>query len=119
MLDAFHVLPNRRAAIWRKIGKGQVREDVPEAGPYRLPIRDLTIGGNIRQHREKDIAGNFYGKQPQRKSASTQSGPKRMKSAFDDAYELSELGQQFVHYAMTELPLKIEYKPTLEDVQNE
>lgn len=34
-----------------------------------------------------------------------------MESAFDeeDAYELSELGQQFVHYAMTELPLKIEY----------
>ena len=33
-----------------------------------------------------------------------------MESAFDekDAYELSELGQQFVHYAMTDLPLKIE-----------
>jgi len=33
--------------------------------------------------------------------------------AFDDEdlYELSELGQQFVHYAMTDLPLKIEYNP--------
>jgi hypothetical protein len=41
------------------------------------------------------------------------SGPKQMESAFDeeDSYELSELGQQFVHYAMTDLPLKIEYKP--------
>jgi hypothetical protein len=36
----------------------------------------------------------------------------RMKSAFDDEdkYELTQLGQQFVHYAMTELPVKIEFK---------
>ncbi len=34
-----------------------------------------------------------------------------MKSAFDDTerYELTALGQQFVHYAMIELSLKIEY----------
>ena len=33
-----------------------------------------------------------------------------MVSAFDDnePYELTELGKQFVHYAMTDLPLKIE-----------
>jgi hypothetical protein len=37
-----------------------------------------------------------------------------MKSAFDDedGYELTQLGQQFVHYAMTDLPLKIAYVPT-------
>jgi len=36
-----------------------------------------------------------------------------MTSAFDreEKYELTSLGQQFVHYAMTNLPLKIEYKP--------
>ena len=41
------------------------------------------------------------------------SGPKEITSAFDDEdlYELTELGKQFVHYAMTDLPLKIEYKP--------
>ena len=35
-----------------------------------------------------------------------------MKSAFDreEMYELTELGQQFVHYAMTDLPIKIEFK---------
>ncbi len=27
-------------------------------------------------------------------------------------YVLTELGQQFVHYAMSELPPKIEYQPT-------
>lgn len=37
-----------------------------------------------------------------------------MESAFEGAkgYELTELGQQFVHYAMTELPLKIEFRPS-------
>jgi hypothetical protein len=35
-----------------------------------------------------------------------------MKSAFDDEeeYELTSLGQQFVHYAMTDVPPKIEFK---------
>lgn len=34
-----------------------------------------------------------------------------MKSAFDDEeqYELTDLGDQFIHYAMTDLPLKIEF----------
>jgi len=102
-----------RGAIWKKIGKEPVREDSPEAGLYRLLIRDLNMGGIIRQHREKDASGTFYGKTPQRKTSSSRSGPKPMESAFDeeDLYELSELGQQFVHYAMTDLPLKIEYKP--------
>ncbi|NLF16604.1 MAG: hypothetical protein GX595_05015 [Lentisphaerae bacterium] len=36
-----------------------------------------------------------------------------MKSAFDDEeeYELTQLGEQFVHYAMTDLPPKIAYTP--------
>lgn len=99
-----------RGEIWRKIGKESVREDSADAGLYRLLIRDLNIGGIIRQHREKDAYGNFYTKTPQRKHRSS-GGPKPMESAFDeeDKYELSELGQQFVHYAMTDLPPKIEY----------
>jgi len=102
-----------RGAIWKKIGKGPVREDSPEAGLYRLLIRDLNMGGIIRQHREKDASGTFYGKTPQKRTTTPRTGPKPMESAFDeeDSYELSELGQQFVHYAMTDLPLKIEYKP--------
>jgi hypothetical protein len=101
-----------RGGIWKKIGKEPVREDSPEAGLYRLLIRDLNMGGIIRQHRQKDAQGNFYGKAPQKRSTPVQLGPKQMESAFDenDQYELSELGQQFVHYAMTDLPLKIDYK---------
>ena len=107
-----------RGAIWKKIGKEPVREDSPEAGLYRLLIRDLNMGGIIRQHREKDVYGNLYSKTPQKKITSHHSGPKQMESAFDeeDLYELSELGQQFVHYAMTDLPLKIEYKPHEEEI---
>lgn len=105
-----------RGAIWKKIGRGQVREDSPEAGLYRLLIRDLNIGGIIRQHREKDAAGNFYGKTSQKRTSLQRTGPKQLESAFDekDSYELSELGRQFVHYAMTDLPLKIEYHPDQE-----
>lgn len=101
-----------RGEVWRKIGKGPVREDSPDAGLYRLLIRDLTMGGIIRQHRIKDAQGNFYSKASQRRSP-PRSGPKPMESAFDeeDLYELSELGQQFVHYAMTDLPPKIAYTP--------
>jgi hypothetical protein len=34
-----------------------------------------------------------------------------MKSAFDEEeqYELTALGEQFVHYAMTDLPPKLEF----------
>jgi len=105
-----------RGAIWKKIGKGSVREDSSDAGLYRLLIRDLNMGGIIRQHRQKDSYGNFYGKAPQKRSTTKHSGPKQLESAFDeeDQYELSELGQQFVHYAMTDLPLKIDYKPKSE-----
>ncbi len=98
-----------RAGIWKKIGKGPVREDSADADLYKLLIRDLSTGGVIRQHRETDYHGNFIKKHD---TGSRGSGSDRMKSAFDDEeqYELTQLGQQFVHYAMTDLPPKIEYK---------
>ena len=38
------------------------------------------------------------------------------KSAFDneERYELTALGKQFVHYAMTELTLKLQYEPEVD-----
>ena len=100
-----------RGAIWRKIGKGPVREDSADADLYKLLFRDLSTGGIIRQHREVDRFGNFIPKptQPRPKG----SGPKPPVSAFDEieGYDLTGLGQQFVHYAMSELPPKIEFKP--------
>ena len=98
-----------RGAIWRKIGKGQVREDSADADLYKLLIRDLSTGGIIRQIREVDYYGNFIPKTPQRRPKG--SGPKPPVSAFDEeeGYELTELGKQFVHYAMSDLPLRIEF----------
>ena len=39
-----------RGAIWKKIGKGPVREDSADADLYKLLFRDLSTGGVIRQH---------------------------------------------------------------------
>ena len=99
-----------RGGIWRKIGKSQVREDSAEADLYKLLIHDLSTGRIIRQHREKDYAGNFIRKAPAPR-APAGSGPKPAVSAFDDEeqYELTSLGEQFVHYAMTELTPRIAY----------
>lgn len=101
-----------RARIWEKIGKEDVREDSAEADLFKLLIRDLSTGGMIRQHREKDYAGNFLRKSAQRRSGHSPPPP-TVESAFEDSkgYELTELGQQFVHYAMTDIPPRIEFKP--------
>ncbi|MDC0601891.1 hypothetical protein OAP14_02550 [Aliiglaciecola sp.] len=99
-----------RGEVWRKIGKGAVREDSADADLYKLLFRDLSTGGIIRQHREIDRFGNFRPKQTSRRPKG--SGPKQPVSAFDEneGYDLTELGKQFVHYAMSELPLKIEFQ---------
>ncbi|HCR97515.1 MAG: hypothetical protein ACTH5L_09565 [Halomonas sp.] len=104
-----------RGEIWRKIGKGPVREDSADADLYKLLFRDLSTGSIIRQHREVDRFGNFVPKPVQRRPKG--SGPKPAVSAFDESegYELTGLGQQFVHYAMSELPPKIEFKPDDEE----
>lgn len=105
-----------RGAIWKKIGKGAVREDSAEADLYKLLFRDLSTGGIVRQHREVDYYGNFIAKTPSKRRPKG-SGSKPMTSAFDEdeQYELTELGQQFVHYAMTDLPLRIEFKNPLHE----
>ncbi|WJR78766.1 hypothetical protein [Bradyrhizobium sp. NP1] len=98
-----------RGGIWRKLGRQPVREDSSDADLFRLIIRDLSMGGITRQHRETDYSGQFLAK---RKAPPSPKGTiKPMKSAFDDEeqYELTALGDQFIHYAMTDLPLKLEF----------
>lgn len=98
-----------RGEVWRKIGKGSVQEISADADLYKLLIRDLSMGSIIRQHREVDYYGNFVPKATKRRPKG--SAPKPPVSAFDEeeGYDLTELGMQFVHYAMTDLPLKIEF----------
>jgi hypothetical protein len=102
-----------RGEVWAALGRSPVREDSADADLFRLLFRDLSTGGIVRQHRETDYAGNFIRKTPTRRPAQA-GGPRAVKSAFDDedGYELTQLGQQFVHYAMTDLPLKLNYQPT-------
>ena len=101
-----------RGGVWEKLGRKPVREDSSDADLFRLMFRDLSTGGIVRQHRETDYQGNFLAKQTRKGPALPKGMPRTMKSAFDDGeqYELTALGEQFVHYAMTDLPPKIEFK---------
>jgi hypothetical protein len=100
-----------RAQIWENLGRPDVREDSADADLYKLLIRDLGLGGVIRQERATDGYGNFLRKTPARRRPALQND-NRMKSAFDDEeqYVLTELGRQFVHYAMNELVPRIEFQ---------
>lgn len=105
-----------RRQIWENLGRARVREDSADADLFKLLIHDLSTGHIIRQHRETDYYGNFVTRTPQRTGPRPKpipGAPKVAKSAFDDSdrYELTALGKQFVHYAMTELTLKLKYEP--------
>lgn len=99
-----------RGGMWDNLQKPDVREDSAEADLFKMLIRDLSTGGVIRQARQTDFYGNFLRKTPEKRSKPGQAS-RTAKSAFDevDPYELTELGQQFVHYAMTEITAKIEF----------
>jgi hypothetical protein len=105
-----------RAEMWENLGRGPVREDSADADLFKLLIRDLSTGGIIRQHRETDGAGNFIARQRARTGRRSM-GVRTLKSAFDDTeeYSLTALGDQFVHYAMNELTIKIAFQSPLED----
>jgi hypothetical protein len=99
-----------RGDVLRKLGKATVRENSSDADLFRLLFRDLSTGGLIRQHRETtyEVTSSLRGL---RWRARFQ---KIMKSAFDEdeQYELTALGEQFVHYAMTDVPPKLEFSST-------
>lgn len=95
-----------RLDIWKQIYGELPREDSAEADLYRFLIRDLSTGGVIRQDRETNNAGEFLRKQRPRVRRSASS---TMESAFEDTkpYVLTGLGEQFVHYTMNEVVIRI------------
>ncbi len=95
-----------RYQIWHELRGELPREDSADADLYRLLIRDLSMGGVIRQARETTEDGRFLKRE--RSSARGQSST--MESAFEETkqYLLTELGKQFVHYTMTDLVKRIE-----------
>lgn len=96
-----------RFDIWDAVYGALPREDSAEADLYRLLIRDLSMGGVIRQERETNRHGQFLRKKSPKRSGSL---PPTMESAFEETkpYVLTGLGQQFVHYTMTEVVPRIE-----------
>jgi hypothetical protein len=104
-----------RYDIWVAVyGEPVPRDDSAEADLFRMLIRDLSLGGVIRQPRESDASGRFKRKTtpPRRQSASS-----TMESAFEDTkqYVLTELGKQFVHYTMSELVARLPGESASED----
>jgi len=95
-----------RKAMGTKLFESLPRDNSAEADLFKLAIHDLCTGHVIRQQRAVNYNGQFL-KKPTKRSGGSSS---IMKSPFDphDPYELTELGQQFVHYAMNELTIKIE-----------
>lgn len=90
-----------RGAIWSIMDGSSVTENSPQADLFKVLIRDLSLGSIIRQHVEYDYMGN-----PIKKVRSKPiPGGKPVVSAFDnnEPYELTGLGQWFVHYTMNEL----------------
>lgn len=93
-----------RKNIWLNISDSIPREDSSDADLFKLVIRDLSTGGVIRQTRRTNYQGQFI-KELTRSSR----GSNTLESAFEDSkpYELTELGQKFVHYTMNEAIVRL------------
>jgi hypothetical protein len=96
-----------RGQIWDKIGGQRPREDSAEADLFRYLIRDLSVGGVIRQERTIDSDGRFMKKDL--RGASHENLNRVMESAFEGTkpYVLTALGKQFVHYVMEDVVRQI------------
>ncbi|MCH7936664.1 MAG: hypothetical protein IH994_06185 [Proteobacteria bacterium] len=96
-----------RAEVWHEIGKGDVADDSAEADLFKTLFHDLSTGHIIRQYRETTYDGRQIKKSTRGRS---KNASPYMTSAFEDEkeYVLTALGEQFVHYAMTDLPPKID-----------
>jgi len=91
-----------RHDVWNALYNLEVRDDSPEADLFRLLFSDLGIGRVIRQERDVNQLGQFVTKRAV--NVPKGYGARTMKSAFDnkEAYVLTALGSQFVHYTMNE-----------------
>jgi hypothetical protein len=93
-----------RGSIWDKMNDTRPAENSAQADLYKMLIRDLSTSGVIRQYKPVNMHGEFVKQTPRRRGTSS-----TYKSAFDDnePYELTELGKQFVQYALNEVVPKI------------
>ncbi|MBI2022794.1 hypothetical protein HYS97_03025 [Candidatus Daviesbacteria bacterium] len=97
-----------RGQIWDRVHTERPREDSSEADLFRYLIRDLSTGGVIRIERETTSDGQFLRKTPSPQSRGSLSTV--MESAFEDSkpYTLTELGEKFIHYVLSDVVTRIE-----------
>ena len=97
-----------RYDVWQKIDGRQVADNSPEADLFKFIFHELTTGYVIRQHREVNYAGQYVKQRTVKRPAGMHNGV--YTSPFEDGkqYELTGLGQQFVHYTMNEIVPRIE-----------
>lgn len=108
--EVFQNPGSTRYEIWTNLYGEIPREDSAEADLFKRLIRDLTIGGVIRQERDTNELGQFVRKSPR----GTRRGPAptTLESAFEDTkpHVLTSLGKQFVHYTMNEVVTRLEHE---------
>jgi hypothetical protein len=107
-----------RGQLWSDIrGKPRPREDSYEVDLFKYLIRDLSLGGVVRQERQTDGHGNFM-----KKESSTRRHPAEnvMKSTFDDTefYVLTDLGAKFVHYVMEDVAPQLDGNTSAESTSS-
>jgi len=97
-----------RSEIWDELHGEEVRDDSADADLFKLLIRDLSTGSVIRQHRDTTPDGRFLAHTTPRQTRKKRTVILRSPFEDDKPYELTELGSQFVHYAMTEVVRRID-----------
>lgn len=96
-----------RGAVWDKVHTERPREDSAEADLFRYLVRDLSLGGVIRQSKDTNSDGQFMKKRPAHTPKGF--GSQTMESAFEDnkPYVLTELGKEFVHYVLSDVVRRV------------
>jgi hypothetical protein len=97
-----------RGEIWDKVHTQRPPDNSSEADLYKYLIRDLSIGGVIRQEKEVAADGSFIKTRPVRMPRGQVS--QAMESAFEDTkpYVLTELGKEFITYVLNDVVPRVE-----------
>jgi hypothetical protein len=97
-----------RAEIWDEVHTERHPENSSEADLYRYLIRDLSIGGVIRQEKEVNEYGEFVKKRPIRTPRGQ--GSQTMESAYEETkpYVLTKLGMEFIHYVLDDVVQRVQ-----------
>jgi hypothetical protein len=93
-----------KAAIWESIHGERVRDDSAEADLFKYIMNQLSQGYVVRIQRQSDHEGRWIKVRTAKRSPSN-----TLKSPFDDKdpMVLTDLGRQFVHYALEEIVVKL------------